>query len=178
MHRNGSLGYPDDFQRCPGKSSSHTEEEEDGEDNFRRRVNLSKLPQTQDAHLGVSNEDYTEHNALQDGEPAISEVLEFVTLHPALLHCKLAECFEKGDGNDGEDNEDTEEGKSSHENISGFHLGTECDTLDALDNVVSRDGGRAAAAGSSLGQRLMSTGKELDGRVNRAFTERALLNLN
>ena len=115
VHRHRAFGNSDDLECSPEQSSSHCEEIEDRKNDFSGGVSDGQFPQTQNAHLGISDENLyrvrerissknikirtynSEQDALQDDLPAVAEVLEFFTVDPALSDGHFDKGLEEGD---------------------------------------------------------------------------------
>lgn len=134
MHRDGTTGKTDDLGRSPGEYANHSEDSEDGKNDFGSRVTLGELPETENDHLRETDEDQTEKNTLENGGPAVAEVLELVTLHLTHLDETFANELEDDDSENDKDDENEEEDVSSKEDVGQFNLGPETDTLDTTQN--------------------------------------------
>jgi len=176
VHFNRAFCDANNLGGSPCKSSSHSEEEEDGKDDFSGGINLGKLPQAENSHLWVTNENHSEHDTLENGEPAISEVLEFVALHPTHSDSKFAETLEHCHENNSEDNKNTEECKTCQEDIGGLHTSSERNSLNSLDNIRACLRGLSLVVGSCVD--FMGPGEQLDGLINRSLAEGSLLDLH
>ena len=137
VHSNGSASDHDDLEGAPGQRAEDAEQEKDGENNDGRRVDLGKFPQAEDGELGHADEADTEENAPENGEPAVAEFEKFVVSDHALLSHELGDALETSDGNADKQCKDDEEGKTGQDQVRGFNLGAESDTLDAIDDVAA-----------------------------------------
>ena len=157
VHSHRATGNAHNLVAAPAQGSAHAQQHEDGKNNQSGGVDLSELPKTEDGHLGEPNEGAAEENALEDSDPAVSEVKELVALQPSLLGGQLKEALEGSDSHDGENDKEQEEDQSGHEKISRLNAHPECHTLDTVDkiaavaelDVAALGDGRAHAIGST-----------------------------
>lgn len=164
MHLDRSLCNSNNLHGCPCKSSSHSEKEENGENNLGWRIDLGELPQAENNHLWVANEDHSEHDTLENCEPPISEILELVSLHPLHSNSKLAESLEKSDEDDCEDDENGVESETSQEDVGSLDSSSECNTLDSSNDISASDGfGTSIVA---TGVEFVGAGEQVDGLIN------------
>ncbi|KAH0281834.1 TRP-domain-containing protein, partial [Aureobasidium melanogenum] len=69
VHRDGTTGKTDDLGRSPGEYANHSEDSEDGKNDFGSRVTLGELPETENDHLRETDENQTEKNTFENGGP-------------------------------------------------------------------------------------------------------------
>lgn len=176
MHGHGATRNSDNLEGSPSQSQGHTEKEEHSENDLGRGVSLGKLPETENRHLGETNQRHTEENSLQDSEPAVAELEELLALHPLLSDSQLAESLKGGDTKNGEDNENTEEGQASHEEVSRLDLGAEGNSLDSEDDVTAGGKLNVGSLGDDGGNGRNATLGHSGGREGPVH--RTLLNLD
>lgn len=137
VHGDGAASDADNLTGTPGETEDHAKEEEDGQDNFGRRVALGKLPKAENSHLGETNQGQAEQNTLEDGEPAVAEVHELVLGHPVLANAELQDALEGGQGQERDDNKGAKEGQTCHEQVCRLNLGLEGNTLNTVDGICA-----------------------------------------
>lgn len=134
VHGNGALGNPDDLGRRPAENADHSDQGEDGQNDLTSRVALCKLPEAQDHHLGETDEDDTEQNALEHSSPAVAEVNKLVALHLACLDETFTDELEGNDADNHKDDENDEEAVAREEDVGRLDASAEADTLDAVED--------------------------------------------
>lgn len=86
-----------------------------------------------DERVGRKTTHDTEENTLEDGSPAVTEVLELVALEFAGFDEEFADALEQQDSDDDKHDENDEENVTSHEDVGQLNVSTETDTVDSPD---------------------------------------------
>jgi len=134
VHRDGTAGEANDLGRSPGEYADHCEDSEGSKNDFGSRVTLGEFPETKNDHLRETDENQTEKNTLENGSPAVTEVLELVTLHLTHLDETFTNELEDDDTKNDKDDKNEEEDVSSEEDVGQLNLGAETDTFNTTQN--------------------------------------------